>query len=176
MNIVLCGFMGCGKTTVGRRAAKRLGLEFVDMDSYIEQKAGMRVSEIFAKHGEAEFRKMESEAARELSEKSGLLIATGGGAVLNPDNAAAFHSGGIVVLLQVTPETVIRRLKNSTNRPLLQRPDREQAVRELMEQRSAAYQAAASIVLYADGPIAFTTHLLIQSVKNYLDKGTHKGL
>lgn len=170
MNIVLCGFMGCGKSTVGRRAAKRLGLEFVDMDTFIETQAGMTISEIFAKYGEAEFRRMETAAAEKLSAKSGLLIATGGGAVLNPANVAAFKSGGIIVLLSVAPETVIERLKNSTNRPLLQRPDREQAVRELMDARRDAYQNAASIVLYADGPIPFTTNLLVQSVKNYLDK------
>lgn len=169
MNIILCGFMGCGKSTIGRRAASRLGLEFVDMDTYIEKTAGMSVSEIFERYGEPEFRRMETKAAEELSKKSGLLIATGGGAVLNPDNVAAFKSGGVIVLLKVSAEKVIERLKDSTNRPLLMREDRDAAVRELMEKRGSAYMNAASIIIDANLKIPFVTNTLVQSVKNYLD-------
>lgn len=168
MNVVLCGFMGCGKSTVGKRAARRLGLEFVDMDTYIEKKAGMSISDIFANYGEAEFRRMETEAAKELSERSGLLIATGGGAVLNPANVAAFKSGGVVVLLEVSATTVIDRLKNSTTRPLLQRPDRESAVRELMAARKDAYHSAASIIINGNFSPAFVSSTLEQCVKSYL--------
>ena len=79
-NIVLCGFMGCGKTTVGRNLARKSGRKFVDMDSYIEEKAGMKVSEIFEKYGENRFRDMEHEACLELADTKGLVIASGGGA------------------------------------------------------------------------------------------------
>ena len=89
MNIVLCGFMGCGKTTVGKALAQLLDFAFVDMDAYIEEKAGLQVSDIFAREGEPAFRRMEAEACRELSRESGLVIATGGGPLLAGAGTAA---------------------------------------------------------------------------------------
>ena len=90
-NIVLCGFMGCGKTTVGRNLARKSGRKFVDMDSYIEEKAGMKVSEIFEKYGENRFRDMEHEACLELADTKGLVIASGGGAFTFQRNIDAFR-------------------------------------------------------------------------------------
>ena len=90
-NIVLCGFMGCGKTTVGKKLSKRLGVPFVDMDHYIEQKAGRKVSEIFAQLGEQAFRDMEYECAKELSKSGGTVIATGGGALTFERNQQALR-------------------------------------------------------------------------------------
>lgn len=150
-NLVLCGFMGSGKTTVGKLLAKKLGRTFVDMDAYIENAAGMTVSRIFETQGEPSFRQMESKAAKELSEAEGLVVATGGGALLNPKNQAAFSENGVIILLEVTPETVLRRLKNDLSRPLLARPDKERVIRELMEQRIPVYRASARIIVDGNG-------------------------
>ena len=170
MNIVLCGFMGCGKTTVGRMAARRLGIEFVDMDVYIEQQAGMTVSEIFAAYGEPAFRRMETETARQLSGRNNLMIATGGGTVLNPENVALLKQNGVLVLLQVSPETVLWRLRNNSTRPLLQRPDKDAAVRSLMAERMPVYKNAAGIILNANLPSGQTATQLSHLAKTYIDK------
>ena len=109
-NIVLCGFMGCGKTTVGRNLARKSGRKFVDMDSYIEEKAGMKVSEIFEKYGENRFRDMEHEACLELADTKGLVIASGGGAFTFQRNIDAFRGKDKIVLLDV-PLDIIKDLK-----------------------------------------------------------------
>ena len=86
-NIILCGFMGSGKSTVGLLLAKKLGMSFIDLDTYIEKKEGMTVSKIFEKYGEPYFRKVEKESAKELAEKNGLVIAAGGGTLVDKENA-----------------------------------------------------------------------------------------
>ncbi len=149
-NIVLCGFMGCGKSTVGRILADRLGFALKDSDASIEEHENMTVSEIFAARGEEYFRRLETEIIKELSLEKSLVIATGGGAVLNPDNAEALRNGGTVFFLDVTPETVLERLKNDTSRPLLQREDKEMAVRELLNTRRPKYKAAAHFTIDAN--------------------------
>ena len=98
-NIVLCGFMGCGKTTVGTRLAAQCGLRFVDLDAYIEAQAGRRIADIFQTDGEAAFRTMEHEACVALGAEQGLVIATGGGAVLRDDNVQALEQNGTIVFL-----------------------------------------------------------------------------
>lgn len=170
MNIILCGFMGCGKSTIGRRAAQKLKLEFVDMDSFIEESAGMSVSEIFEKYGEEEFRRMETDAARKLSEGNNRIIATGGGAVLNPENVRLLKSNGVIIMLQVSPDTVLYRLRNNTTRPLLQREDKEAAVRELMKNRNPVYRQAASVIINANLPSAQVAVQVCHFAKNYIDK------
>ena len=127
-NLILCGFMGCGKTTVGRRLARLTGRRFVDMDAVIEEEAG--VKEIFDRYGEADFRRREREACAALAAAEGLVIAAGGGALTFPENAAALAATGVIVLLEVSPETVLRRLEGDDSRPLLRRPDKAEAVRE----------------------------------------------
>lgn len=109
-NIILCGFMGCGKTTVGKRVAARTGRRFVDMDEFITQQAGMSVSEIFARLGEADFRRREREACRELAGERDCVIATGGGALTFPENVEALAGSGPIVLLDVAPEVLLLRL------------------------------------------------------------------
>ncbi len=146
-NIVLCGFMGCGKSTVGKIIARKTGKKFLDMDKYIEQKAGMSVSDIFARHGEAGFRDMEHEACNELSAQSGLIIAAGGGALTFERNVAEFRGKDTVVLLDVPLEVIKRRLKNDTRRPLLQRPDKDRVMAELYRKRMPLYLAAADVVI-----------------------------
>lgn len=152
-SIVLCGFMGCGKTTVGKRAAKLLKWDFYDLDLYIEEKAGLTVSEIFDQYGEEGFRKMENQAAKELSQKGGAVIACGGGTVLFPQNVEAFHQNGSVIILLDAPLNVLQeRLKHDKNRPLLQKPNREQVITELYRKRIPLYRFAADITVKASAP------------------------
>lgn len=150
-NVVLCGFMGCGKSTVGRRLAGQTGRRFVDMDNYIEQQAGMTVAAIFERYGEGDFRRREREACAALAKESGLVIAAGGGALTFAENAAVLGETGDIVLMTVTPETVLRRLEGDVTRPLLARPDKEAAVRELMAKREPLYRRAATLQVDANG-------------------------
>ena len=140
-NIVLVGFMGTGKSAVGKRLANRLGMTFVDMDTVIEERAGKPIPRIFAEEGEPRFRAMERELARELSGQSGLVIACGGGVVLNPDNVLDFNRSGLVVCLTATPEVIFERTSRARNRPLLEEQDRMRRIRELLEKRQALYDA-----------------------------------
>lgn len=165
-NIVLCGFMGCGKTTVGKRLAARNHMTFVDMDSYIEQQAGCTVSEIFTREGEAAFRAREHDACKTLGAASGLVIATGGGAVLREDNVKALSQNGTIVLLSVSAPCVLKRLKNDRTRPLLQRKDKEAAVYALMKERAPLYAKAAAVTVDADGDAEAVTAAVEAALKS----------
>lgn len=134
--------MGCGKTTVGQELARRLGYEFIDMDTYIEERAGRRIPRIFQEDGEEGFRELEHRAALELATRSGAVIATGGGALMSPRNAEAF-SGCEVVFLDVPFEVCYRRAADS-DRPLIRQNSREE-VRALYERRYPVYRAVASL-------------------------------
>lgn len=149
-NIILCGFMGCGKSTVGKRLAQALDYTFVDTDSAVEAHAGKSVSRIFKEDGEAAFRRMESDMCRTLGAQTGLVIATGGGAVLNSDNVNVLKSNGILVWLKVSAQTVVERLAADTTRPLLQCEDKEAAVQRLLVERNDLYHAAVDVVIDAD--------------------------
>ena len=148
-NIILCGFMGCGKSTIGNLLSKKTGMSFIDLDSYIEQKENKTVAEIFADNGEDYFRQLERDASKELSQKKSLVIATGGGTLTFQENVDAFKTSGKIVLLDVPVEVVSERLQGDTTRPLLNRPDKEQAMRELYEKRMPLYQNAADIIVNA---------------------------
>lgn len=152
-NIVLCGFMGCGKTSVGKRVAKLLDRQFCDLDHYIEKKAGMTVTEIFAKEGEAGFRAREAQAVEEVAAQQGLVIASGGGTVLSQKNVDCFHRyGGKILFLDVPVPALQERLKNDKRRPLLQRPDRREFIASLWEQRCPLYRAAADVIIDGGAP------------------------
>lgn len=152
-NIVLCGFMGCGKTSVGKRVAKLLDRQFCDLDHYIEKKAGMTVTEIFAKEGEAGFRAREAQAVEEVAAQKSLVIASGGGTVLTQKNVDCFHRYGAKILFLDVPVAALQeRLKNDKRRPLLQRPDRREFIASLWEQRCPLYRAAADLVIDGGAP------------------------
>ncbi len=137
MTIFLCGFMGCGKTTVGKILAKKLGLSFYDLDSYIVQKENRSIPEIFEADGESYFRKAEAESIGEIAEKGG-VIATGGGAMLNAKTAEFSRSCGTVVYLDVSFSTCYRRIRGDENRPLVVKNTKEQ-LRELYNKRRVIY-------------------------------------
>lgn len=140
-NIILTGFMGTGKTTLGRLLAKRIGYEFVDTDALIETQMGQTIAELFQTRGEAVFRKLESKLVRELAQQEGLVIATGGGLVLDPDNVAELSKTGQIICLTALPEEVLARVSQQQNiRPLLQESDPLEKIIELRRQRSHIYQ------------------------------------
>ena len=118
-NVILCGFMGCGKSTIGKNAAKKTGRRFVDMDEYIEKQAGKTVAEIFAERGEEGFRELEHEACVELSKKRNLIVATGGGALTFERNVEVFKGTDTIVLLDVPLRVIRLRLRYDKKRPLL---------------------------------------------------------
>ena len=146
-NIILCGFMGCGKSTVGKNIARKSGRRFIDMDAYIEQKAGMKISEIFARQGEQAFRDMEHEACVELAEKNNTVIAAGGGALTYERNVQAFKGKDWIVLIDVPLDTIRFRLRNDRVRPLLQRHDKDEAMTALYNERFPLYREAADTVV-----------------------------
>jgi shikimate kinase/3-dehydroquinate synthase len=142
-NLVITGFMGTGKTRVGREVARRLGRPFVDMDAEIEARAGKSIAGLFAEEGETAFRCLESALCRELAECQGLVIATGGGTLVDPDNRAAMIASGTTVCLTAPLEEVLQRLGSAelAERPLLDGADSGDAARRLLTTRHAAYAA-----------------------------------
>lgn len=140
-NIVLVGFMGTGKTTVGQALAKRLRRAFVDMDSELEARAGKSISRIFAEEGEKAFRRRERELVVECSCRTNLVVAAGGGVVLNPDNIRDFTATGYVVCLKATPDEILRRVSGSQDRPLLEEGAKAERIRTLLEARQPLYDA-----------------------------------
>ena len=137
------------------------------MDSYIEEKAGMRVSEIFEKYGESGFRDMEHEACRELSLEKNLIIASGGGALTFERNVEVFKQNDVIVLLDVPLDTIKSRLRNDTKRPLLQRPDKDEAMAELYEKRLPLYQAAADVTVKGEETPLGTAFAVMDAVRLY---------
>ncbi len=140
-NIVLTGFMGVGKSTVGKILSKNLGMMFLDTDDEIEKRFGMTVHEIFEKHGEEKFRQSEAALAAELSEKSGLVIATGGGMVKSEQNIKNLRRNAVVVNLFCGVDKILSNIKDTSTRPLIHGKTREQ-VAELIESRTAYYRNA----------------------------------
>ena len=141
-NIVLCGFMGSGKTTIGRKLARALDCEFIDADHYLEAREGKRISQIFDEVGESGFRDIETDCARELAEKQGCVIALGGGAVLRAENVALYKKNGILIHLNTPFYRIVQNLSRDTSRPLLQ-GDKEKQTRTLYQKRKPIYRAAA---------------------------------
>ncbi|MCD6580851.1 MAG: shikimate kinase [Desulfuromusa sp.] len=140
-NIILTGFMGTGKTTLGRLLAKRIGYEFIDTDEQIEKQVGQTITELFQTQGEAVFRKLEAKLVDDLAQKEGLVIATGGGLVLNQKNVAALNKTGKIICLTASPEEILSRVsKQQDVRPLLLEEDPQAKIIELLQQREAVYQ------------------------------------
>ncbi|MDO9542223.1 MAG: shikimate kinase [Kiritimatiellia bacterium] len=140
-NVILVGFMGTGKTTVGKLLAQQLKKSFIDMDSIIEERAGKSIGQIFEEDGEPRFREMERALVQELAAKTGLVIAAGGGIVLNPDNISDFNRSGKIICLLASGDEILRRVAGSTARPLLEKGDKHQRILALMEKRRPLYEA-----------------------------------
>jgi shikimate kinase len=140
-NIILVGFMGTGKTRVGKELAARLDMKFVDMDDVIVEREGRSIPDVFSQDGEAYFRDLERKLVQELSAEIGLVIATGGGIVLNQSNIDDFGRTGLVVCLSLSPETILERVEADTNRPLLAGDDKLGKIMGILEKRQPLYDA-----------------------------------
>jgi len=164
LSLALVGMPGCGKSTVGRHLARQLGLRFVDSDTEIEHRIGMPIRDYFAAQGEPAFRDVEADVIEQLANQPGIVLATGGGAVLRPSNRDALHSHMHVFYLRATPEDLHRRLRNDTQRPLLQVADPLRRLRELYRERDPLYRRAAHFVVESVRPSvpALTGMVLMQ--------------
>lgn len=146
-NIILIGMMGAGKTTIGRALASHLDKEFVDSDHEIQKRTGVKIPVIFEIEGEAGFRKRESEVLAELAERKNIVLATGGGAVLNPENREILRRSGIVIYLRASVGDLYRRTQHDKNRPLLQTQNLYARLSELYTQRDTLYRETAHVII-----------------------------
>lgn len=147
-NIALVGFMGTGKTDVGRLLARKLDKDFVELDELIEQKAGKTIPEIFQQDGEIAFRELEIEATREAAAQKNAVIACGGGVILNQINVDRLREQGVIVYLTASPEAILQRTSSDTDeRPLLVAEDRTSRVEKLLNFRRPFYEHAADITV-----------------------------
>jgi len=152
MNIILIGFMGSGKSTLGVRLSYRMRQPFLDTDKYIEKNEGRSISEIFASDGEEAFRRIETETLIKMinGNLKDHVISTGGGMPINPANWDYMKKLGVVVWLRIQPETVMKRLEGDKTRPLLQGEDPQTKIRSLMEYRAPIYSECADIIVDVD--------------------------
>lgn len=152
-NIVLIGFMGCGKSSVGLRYAQMQGIEFVDTDQLIVEKQGRSINEIFASDGEKVFRKMETDCLKELlaQENKSFVLSVGGGVPIREENRKLLKQIGTVIFLKASSNVIFRRLRNDKTRPLLQNENPRGRIMDLMSSRKQFYEATADFVLDVDG-------------------------
>ncbi len=155
--------MGAGKTTIGRRLAKGLRRKFIDADQELERRTGASIALIFDIEGEIGFRAREKRIIEELTQLDDIVLATGGGAILDPDNRAALKSRGFVVYLHAPVEKLVERTQRDTNRPLLKTDNPAERMRELLEQRDPIYQQVADLVVDTG---ALTMAEIVKEIRN----------
>ncbi|MGA3008167.1 MAG: shikimate kinase [Opitutaceae bacterium] len=152
-NLYLVGFMGTGKTTVGRMVAQRLGFELLDTDHEIERQQGKPVASIFAEEGESAFRRLEREFVERGHASSRTVVACGGGLAVQPGLLELLQKQGVVICLHASIETILQRTAGNAHRPLLNVEDREARLRELFAQREAVYRRAGTLILTDARPL-----------------------
>lgn len=150
-SIFLIGFMGAGKSTIARALQRELGFPLIEMDERIVKEQGMSINDIFAQYGEDHFRDIESQLIVDISKEEPSIVSCGGGVVVRPQNTQNMKEIGRIVFLKATPETIYERVKNSTDRPILNGHMNVEYIAELMEKRRALYEAAADITIQTDG-------------------------
>src|SRR5690606_3304172 len=150
-NLVLIAPMGAGKSAVGRQLARMLGLDFVDSDEEVERRTGVDIPFIFEKEGEAGFRRREAAVIDELTQRQGIVLATGGGAILDPDSRSRLGARGFVIYLHASVEQQLERTSKGRGRPLLENRPRAKVLAELMEVREPLYREIADLVVETDG-------------------------
>lgn len=150
-NIFLIGFMGAGKSTIASMLRKKLSMNLVEMDARIVKEQGMSINEIFEKYGESHFRDIESQLIVTIGNEGDTVVSCGGGVVVRAENTEYMKKNGTIVFLSATPETIYSRVKDSTDRPILNGHMNVEYIAELMEKRRALYEAAADIKISTDG-------------------------
>lgn len=150
-NIFLVGFMGAGKSTIAKVLKAKLNMNLVEMDARIVEEQGMPITDIFSKYGESHFRDIESQLIVTLGNEGNTVVSCGGGVVVRPENTDYMKKNGTVVYLSAKPETIYERVKDSTDRPILNGNMNVEYIAELMEKRRALYEAAADIKIDTDG-------------------------
>ena len=174
-NLILVGMMGSGKTTMGRTLAKHLGKVFVDSDEEIIKRTGVTIPHIFDVEGEAGFRQRETAAIRELAGRDNLVLATGGGAVLEEQNRAVLQHNGIVIYLKASVHDLWQRTRHDRNRPLLQTGNPHARLNELFQQRDPLYRQVSDIVVQSGKQ---SVHALMLNLIDKIDafkKSCHEG-
>ena len=166
-NIFIVGPMGAGKTTVGKRLAELRGMDFVDSDHEIEARCGVDISYIFEKEGEPGFRRREKQVIAELTARNNVVLATGGGAIVDPDSRQNLAGRGFVVYLHASINQQLQRTARCENRPLLQAPNRREVLEQLLEQRDPLYREISDLVLESDGHNA---RWLVREIERHLDQ------
>jgi len=172
MNIVLIGYRGTGKSTVGKVLAAKLGRELISTDREIVKRAGRSIPEIVAEHGWEHFRDLESDVCRDLGGRDNLVIDTGGGAILRPQNVAVFKKHGTLFWLTATVETIVSRIGHDSQRPSLSGTKTfVEEIHEVLEERTPKYQAAADHVIPTDGR---SINQLVGSLCGLLESGSNR--
>lgn len=169
-SVVLVGLMGAGKSTVGRRLAKDIGLEFRDSDLEIQEAAGCSISDIFDIHGEQIFRDLEKRVIKRLLEGEPMVIATGGGAFMQPHLREMIKEGSISVWLRADLEVLVERVSRRNTRPLLEKGDKRTILSELMEKRNPVYAEATLTVDSGDGSHELVVDAIIEQLRSYQRK------
>ncbi len=172
-NLVLVGPMGAGKTSVGKLLAEKLNLKFVDSDRELELRCGADIPWIFDIEGEAGFRARETEILSELCDQSGILLATGGGAVISEQNRNLLRSAGIVVYLSASAEQIYQRVRHDSGRPLLQVENPQAVISDILATREPLYQEVADITLYStdnESPVSMASAVYNEIKQRYAEK------
>ena len=167
-SIALIGFMGTWKSAVGQVLAERLGMDFLELDAMIEQKVGKTISRIFHEDGEVFFRELEMEVTREVCRKQGMVIACGGGIVLNQINIERLKGDYVIICLTASPEVILKRTSYDNNRPLLEVEDKVARIHQLLRKRQPFYKRAADFkVNTTRSSVNRVTENVIRKLKNY---------
>lgn len=169
-SIVLVGMPGSGKSSIGRRLAQHLGLEFIDADQEIEAAAGMSIADIFSQHGEPYFRAGEARVIARLLDKGPQVVATGGGAFANPDTRALVRARALSVWLKADVDLLLRRVKRKNDRPLLRVADPEAVLKRLLAEREAIYAEADITVTSLDVPHETVVEALVKALAKNLSE------
>lgn len=164
-NIFLIGFMGAGKSTVAKELQSMLHMNLVEMDARIVEEQGMSINDIFDRFGETHFRDVESQLVLDIGKEGNTIVSCGGGVVVRPENVTNMKKNGKIIFLAATPETIYERVKDSTERPILNGHMNVEYIGELMEKRRALYEAAADIHIDVDGK---SVSAVCEEIKKYI--------
>lgn len=170
-NIFLIGFMGVGKSTIAMEYSKTYGMENVEMDERISERAEMSISDIFAKYGEEYFRNLETTFLRELELETDKIVSCGGGIVLREENISIMKKCGKIIMLTATPQEILERVRDDDKRPLLQGRKSIEAIQGLMEKRRGSYEKAADFIIHTDGK---TKEEICEEIMNELQRAKER--